>query len=190
MKRFILLTFGFLAWGYWEMSGGSDFVPETRMAATLSTSTPTAASSDEDIPEFVTRARVSPVDDISGPSTADAGDDVVLASAPADAGVETMAEDDGPKWVSAADAIEDAIVLANSATEAPPRVEEAEMRTVSVAGSRVNMRMGPGTDYSVVTTLNQGTEAEVIESRNGWARLQVLDSGQTGWMAERLLDGI
>ena len=28
MTRFIVLTFGFLGWGYYELSGGADFVPE------------------------------------------------------------------------------------------------------------------------------------------------------------------
>ena len=34
MKRFILLTFGFLGWAFYEMSGGADFQPASvRMAA-------------------------------------------------------------------------------------------------------------------------------------------------------------
>ena len=27
MKRFIFLTFGFMGWAFYEMSGGADFVP-------------------------------------------------------------------------------------------------------------------------------------------------------------------
>jgi len=82
---------------------------------------------------------------------------------------------------------------------ATPRAEETPAEPVvvaaatpldirAVAGSRVNMRQGPGTNFSVLDTLDGGTEAEVLEvNANGWARIQVLTTGQTGWMAERLL---
>ena len=57
-----------------------------------------------------------------------------------------------------------------------------------VAGSRVNMRDGPGTGFGVIVTLEGGTEVEVLElSDNGWARLRTVSTGQEGWMAERLL---
>jgi len=57
-----------------------------------------------------------------------------------------------------------------------------------VAGKRVNMRSGPGTNFDVLDTLNRGTQAEVIEvNADGWARIRITDSDQIGWMAERLL---
>ena len=33
MGRFVIVSFGVLAWVFWEMSGGADFVPEERAAA-------------------------------------------------------------------------------------------------------------------------------------------------------------
>lgn len=66
--------------------------------------------------------------------------------------------------------------------------EPAPLDLRLVSGSRVNMRAGPGTNYSVLDTLNGGTEAEVIEiDAAGWARIRITDTGQIGWMAERLL---
>ena len=57
-----------------------------------------------------------------------------------------------------------------------------------VAGTRVNMRSGPGTTYAVLDTLDGGTAAEVLEvDATGWARIRLPDSDRIGWMAERLL---
>ena len=59
-----------------------------------------------------------------------------------------------------------------------------------VAGTRVNMRSGPGTEFGVVTTLSRGADVEVFEvNASGWARLRNVATGQEGWMAERLLSG-
>ena len=43
-------------------------------------------------------------------------------------------------------------------------------------------------NYDVITTLNGGTEIEVLSvSENGWANIITVDRGIEGWMAERLL---
>ena len=58
----------------------------------------------------------------------------------------------------------------------------------SVSGDWVNMRSGPSTNYDVLDTLPRGTQAEVMEvDADGWARIRVTNTGQEGWMAERLL---
>jgi len=81
-----------------------------------------------------------------------------------------------------------------AATEAPVTAEApvAEPQPAAdirqVAGTRVNMRQGPGTNFAVMDTLDGGTEVEVLEvSDNGWARLRIAETGEIGWMAERLL---
>lgn len=214
MKRFIVLTFAFLAWGYYEMSGGSDFRPETR--ATLSTASAPAESATPDRTELadaapaaeaepdivVTRASASP---LSLPSTgSEQAEDTALGSIPADEDAASAMEATGseptlspePRWTSAASAIEQAVMVATASSEpAEAATTEAasttaSTETVTVSGSRVNMRSGPGTDFGVVVTLPEGTEAELIEARDGWANIRVTQSGQTGWMAARLLDGI
>ena len=76
------------------------------------------------------------------------------------------------------------------ATEAPAAeaATEPALDLRVVAGSRVNMRQGPGTNFAVMDTLDGGTEVEVLEvSDNGWARLRVVGTDEIGWMAERLL---
>ena len=54
-----------------------------------------------------------------------------------------------------------------------------------VAASRLNMRAGPGTQHGVVTSLPQGTSAEVLEEEGGWSRVRA--GGHEGWMATNLL---
>ena len=71
-------------------------------------------------------------------------------------------------------------------TTQDPAATSIDLR--EVAGKRVNMRSGPGTNFDVLDTLNRGTQAEVIEvNADGWARIRITDSDQIGWMAERLL---
>lgn len=65
-----------------------------------------------------------------------------------------------------------------ASTSAAPALRE-------VAGDRVNLREGPGTTFDVVGRLARGEAAEVMESRDGWARVRV--GANEGWMSERFL---
>ena len=66
-------------------------------------------------------------------------------------------------------------------------VVEPKLDIRAVAGSRVNMRMGPSTDFEVITTLDGGTKLEVLSvDADGWANVST-ERGIEGWMAERLL---
>ena len=57
---------------------------------------------------------------------------------------------------------------------------------VSVKGSTVNMRSGPGTHTVVLWALDQGYPLQVIQRKDGW--LQVKDfEGDTGWVARSLM---
>ena len=68
---------------------------------------------------------------------------------------------------------------AREAEVAPP----AEIRTV--AGRRVNMRAGPGTDHRVLTVLTRGETAEVLALDGRWARIRAGE--REGWMALSML---
>jgi len=58
----------------------------------------------------------------------------------------------------------------------------------SIDGDRVNMRAGPGTEYSVLTTLSRGAAVEVLSGAEGdWLRLRVLQTGETGYIANWLV---
>ena len=59
----------------------------------------------------------------------------------------------------------------------------ADIRTV--AGSRVNMRSGPGTSHGVLTVLSRGDPTEVLAVDGRWARIRA--GGIEGWMALSML---
>ncbi|MEM7075650.1 MAG: SH3 domain-containing protein [Pseudomonadota bacterium] len=62
-----------------------------------------------------------------------------------------------------------------------------ELRVVS--GDVANMRSGPGTGFDKVTSLRGGSEVLVLsEPGNGWVELEVIETGQIGWMADWLVE--
>ena len=57
-----------------------------------------------------------------------------------------------------------------------------------VTASRVNLRNGPGTKYSVLDKLVRGDEVQVLsDNGDGWIKLRVKSSNQVGWMADYLV---
>ena len=166
MKTYVWVTFAFMGWGYYEMSGGNDFVPEQRPVL--------AEVSAEPVAEIVTRASTPSLlsvssSNIAPPQPAPEAVIIQAAATPA-APTEVVIEEDTP------------------IVEVVAPVAQAPIDIRSVAGSRVNMRMGPSTGFDVITTLDGGTEAEVLEvTADGWARVRTVENGIEGWMAERLL---
>lgn len=77
-----------------------------------------------------------------------------------------------------------------------PNVTPAQSFMATVQGNGVNVRTGPGTQYAVVTTLNQGTgvnmphadawAAPTAEAPEGWSAV-ILSDGRTGWIASQYL---
>ena len=187
MSKFIVGTFLILGWTFYVLSGGADFVPEERAVAEaesiiveemeVATVEPVAEVAAEPEAEFlVTRADTSVLLDLSTAEltqpAVDSVDETVVV-------VEDEVVEDQP----AVEAVL-ASIIEEAVEEAP--VQDLDIRTV--AGSRVNMRSGPGTNYAVLDTLDGGTEAEVLEvDATGWARIRLQDTGTIGWMAERLL---
>ncbi len=145
--KFIIVSFFALGFAFYEFSGGSDFVPESRVSV--------ADAADVQPVEFTTDVAVSRSNAAS-----------LIALNPT---VTPVSLDTTP---------------ATTIPVAAPAVLDIR----AVAGSRVNMRQGPGTSFDVVTTLDRGARTEVLEvNREGWARVEVVSTGQIGWMAERLL---
>ncbi|MBI9073939.1 MAG: TIGR04211 family SH3 domain-containing protein [Desulfatibacillum sp.] len=52
--------------------------------------------------------------------------------------------------------------------------------------SKINMRSGMGTDYRIVSILTTGQKVELVEQKEGWARIR-LDDGKEGWVLSRLV---
>ncbi|MFZ3584290.1 SH3 domain-containing protein [Loktanella sp. DJP18] len=183
MGKFIIGSFAILAWTFYVMSGGANFQPETRIA-----------DAEAAQPE-VTRAQTAGLIDIS-PTVAPAT--VAEASATASA-TESPAQTAEPVAISlettpafSGETARSAPVAPNFTSlsaPAPAAVGSPDLAAIrEVAGRAVNMREGPSTSFDVIDTLPQGTQTEVIDSDGaGWVRVRVLETGQIGWMAERLL---
>lgn len=168
MKTYVWLSFAFMGWAYYEISGGADFQPQERDAKA-------DAPTEEAEPSVIaTRADTSALSAIT-PSDGDAAPSVTSAAY-------TSPQ---PQPAAALDVASWPQDNADRKDPAPAPAPPPDLRTV--AGSFVNMRLGPGTGHGVVATLPRGTEVEVREVLQGWARLEVVQTGQRGWMAVRLL---
>jgi hypothetical protein len=173
MLRYIFVSFLFMGWGYYELSGGNDFKPmsqmsESELAELGRTPLPLA-----DIEQA--SVRVTAIEPATSPEIVTRAATITLAS---------LSEVEPTPAVAASEPE----IVEEVAVEIMP-TPEPTLLLRTVAGNRVNMRSGPGTDYGVVTTLTRGELAEVLETNdNGWMRLRVIATDQVGWMAERLLN--
>lgn len=184
MNRFVFVALLLMAWAYWELSGGSDFKPETQVATAESGVT-------------VTRADTSAIDapaviePLAAESLVDEIEPVADAAAVADAQEEQDALEALLQEVESAPAFADNPLTTTADTqEAAPEETTtapgiADLRVVT--GNRVNLREGPGTTFGTVGQLVSGTILEVIETSSGWARIQVQGTTQSGWMSADFL---
>ncbi len=183
MGKFIAFTFVMLGLVFYEMSGGAEFEPELRAPIAVAETQLEPAQVPAAQPE-VTRADTVSLIQIAAPAPTTP----IVAPAPAPT-VASPASFSGPLpagqvVITPAPAAPEQDVTPVSA----PVVEAPFIDVRAVAGSRVNMRSGPSTDFRVLDTLPRGTEAEVLEvNADGWARIRLMSTGQEGWMAERLL---
>lgn len=177
--KFIVFTFLVLGVVFYEMSGGSDFEPELRAPiAVAKTELPAAPAP---IEPQVARADTSSLIEIPRPERQESATPVVervAFTAPLPAGEVLITPAPEPAAVETVETV--------------PVIEQTPVVDVrAVAGEWVNMRSGPSTDFRVLDTLPRGTEAEVIEvNGDGWARIVIMQTGQEGWMAERLLSNL
>lgn len=61
--------------------------------------------------------------------------------------------------------------------------------TVTISGTNVNIRTGPGTNFPVITKLNTGAVLIVKEQAFGWYKVVLPDGNTTGWVASWLVAG-
>ncbi|MEO1140465.1 MAG: SH3 domain-containing protein [Pseudomonadota bacterium] len=103
------------------------------------------------------------------------------------AALEEAQEDVREVWPGAIELFEQQTARQELRKEAEAAARAA-MDVRYITGTVVNMRGGPGTEYQKVTSLTEGTEVAVLQSPgNGWLELQVVDTGETGWMADWLV---
>ncbi|WP_299852135.1 SH3 domain-containing protein [uncultured Roseovarius sp.] len=192
MWRFILVSFAFLGWSFYVLSGGADYEPRVQSIqarAKLDDIRPLArpgsiliaeTAEPEPVPEdeaVVTRALSSP-NDLDLPKTGTF--EITLASVAPEELSEPSFESDPQK--------------ADTLTQVPDLNEDiadqvetlADLRLVT--GTSVNMRDGPSTFYLAIGRLTKGDEIEVLENPGeGWLKIRVARTEQVGWMADWLV---
>ena len=198
MKTFILLTFGFLGFAFYQMSGGADFEPAS---ARLAAATPEVVVS-EQVAEVkpaqdaavttASIAKISGTPDVTRVSLnlTNVSDAAEVATTDQPAALTLQ-----PETASTAQIIDSSetpqiilpsLIATTDTADANGNIFAGDIRSVS--GNRVNVRGGPSTNYGVVSKLTRGTEVRVLEDNgNGWVSMQPIDGGETGWMADFLL---
>lgn len=190
MWRFMLVTFGFLGFAFYELSGGADYRPSDgslqqvmaeRRAAGAQPQTALARSKPRDAAPAPAQTAQEP-----GSSTlilaASGGEDLAPARAPEKPAAVTLSQP-----VIDTEKADKLTALAESIVQ--PREEtgpQADIREVTA--SRVNLRSGPGTGYPRVGGLSRGDAVEVIgDDGSGWVKLRVMESGRVAYIADFLL---
>ncbi|WP_157707999.1 SH3 domain-containing protein [Roseovarius faecimaris] len=238
MWRFMLVTFAFLAVAFYELSGGSDYVPgqnsiqvqglqlaepsDVRVAGLEDSARDSAAMAEvtramanlsdlkvnEDSRFQITLASVNASNEYDSNSELPKVERVpeVVATTAIDEAVEdaiaadVTAEREQPDSVATGFVGEEVFsletyVMRQSETYTiPESVAEDSVITVptgdirQVTGDLVNMRAGPGTDFEKVGQLGKGSSVAVLEEPgNGWVMLEVVETGEIGWMADWLI---
>lgn len=207
MKRFILLSFGFLGWAFYEMSGGGDFesasdrearlnpAPEVVVTEVTQPQTTADATTQEETPQVVDTD--PPQQDVTRVAlNLTTLQDAQEAETPQNTGqtvnidpetgvavnIDTLSSADTPAIIPSL------IVGDQTQPQAQTEVVSNTVDVRRVSGNRVNVRGGPGTDFGVVARLVRGDEVEILQDNgNGWVRMRPVDGGTEGWMADFLL---
>ena len=190
MKTFIVLTFGFLGFAFYEMSGGSDFAPASermasakpdtevvQMAQANTTEAQPATFSDQNSAS-ITKIDTTPVVTRASLNLTDVTD--------TSADVAETADLPQARIIDSAETPQIILPSLIATTDTGGVITDGDVRKVS--GNRVNVRGGPSTNYGIVSKLTRGEQVRILEDNgNGWVRMQPVDGGKTGWMADFLL---
>ena len=203
MSRFIAVSFLFMGWAFYELSGGADFQPHDRANSGLTASTAAPAPAARvTAGSLITRPVMRPADlaaDRPDPEPAlqplritDTGRDRPLAdpehrteaalqqiaalgaSLAPGGGLFPQAPQAGRLQVAALEGgLASLAVNAEAPQDMPAAADRAWPDLREVTANSVNMRGGPGTGYPVIGRMTRGQQVEVLS-----------DAG-TGWLRLR-----
>jgi hypothetical protein len=186
VNRFIVLSFLVMGWGYYELSGGADFVPETRPTQLAADTAPAEQPASDVVlastPAPETEPEDDPLDSVTVVTRADTESLDALPDAQTETGDAIVLDAE-----SVADALSQALEEPVAEVEAPEETASAPVGNLrEVTGDSVNLRDGPGTNFNVVDRLSRGTVINLLESGpDGWVYVEI--NGLTGWMSSDFL---
>jgi len=175
MWRFIVVSFGFLGFSFYELSGGSDYAPSEGSRQALA-----IERSNTDAQRALAAAQTKP--------QAPAPTPVITAAALQTEATVVLASAVVTRPVKPARTQPKTPVIDLAKAEELTVTPEPASDVREVTGSRVNLRRGPGTDYSAVGKLSRGERVEILQNNgDGWLKLRVVETGRIGYMADFLL---
>lgn len=202
MARFILVCFAFLAFAFYELSGGSDFDPEETRLARID---PPSDVRQQPLERTqVAQAQIAPAPALSGSEdvtrvslSLTSVEDVVRPAksrsiqAKRVVAVQNAVSEEEPTIIIPSLIVDKPVITPVSfgqRGEEPREQAQGDFDVRAVTGSSVNVRGGPGTGYSVVNRLVRGDKVEILDNPgNGWVQMRPVGGGTTGWMADFLL---
>lgn len=204
MWRFIIMTFAFLGWSFYEISGGADYQPRegSRQAVALQVQaerklaalSPNTMASMSPAPNASDNANVTRnlIDLTAIPAVKDRPAQPVRLNSQDLPSADTLADavDKRVANLSLAQpaAFAQAAGMAPVSPENLPQPAQDPRDLRHITGTSVNMRTGPGTRFGVLARVTRDTQVEVLETyENGWLRLRVIDSSKVGWVSSKLV---
>jgi len=202
MKRFILLSFGFLGWAFYEMSGGSDFesasdrearinpAPEVVVTEVAAPTPETVAAAESKVIDTDPPAQQDVTRVALNLTTLENAQDAQTQQQPTNIDPVTGVAVNVGNTSESGDtpAIIPSLIAPNDTGNAATTIAAAPNDVRKVSGNRVNVRGGPGTDFNVVSRLVRGDAVEILQDDgNGWVLMRPIEGGTEGWMADFLL---
>jgi hypothetical protein len=166
VNKYIFVTFAFMGVSFYVLSGGADFVPDSR---------PVVADAGP-----VSQDRIDAV--VAEVAAEEPAPAVVMASV-----VEPVAAVEPPAEDVASTGF---VSLSESTTGFPEATESVPSSgiTLTVIAQSLNVRGGPTTDAEVIDKLAQNEIVSVVqETDDGWALIRIEGDGVEGWVARRFL---
>ena len=202
MKRFILVSFAFLAVAFYQMSGGANFEPRVEIiseAAAIKVTEAQASSKPDQVQAaslIVRSAVIAPLVEPTPVTFVQPGAPVVETAVGRVQDTPVVPDTRPFAQPLVLASLEQGLAgLATSASEPTPEPVAVVVAPVvvptdirEITATRVNMRDGPGTTYPILTRLTLGHEVEILDTPgNGWLRLRTLPEQQTGWISASLV---
>jgi hypothetical protein len=190
-RSYIIVTFAFLFWLYYVASGGGSFEPEEwpEVPVARVEPAPEPQSEPHSEPELVIAEEIAPVEPEPAPEVDGAAIlDALSEAAPAET---APLPDLSGAGLENAFSFTEPVAPIEISPEAIVAAPEPAPELVRIAGSRVNIRSGPGTENGVVTTLDGGIVVEVLSrAENGWVEVRLPDDFGIGWVSGTLVEPV